>query len=73
MIVQVNGNCVLHDIGNGGAGDQLTSYWNRTGKSVRLSDWMGDHWRTLAVVPDGARGTLAPSADKKTDAVQVCA
>ncbi|MBB5912054.1 hypothetical protein BJY24_000921 [Nocardia transvalensis] len=72
MIVQVNANCVLHDIGNGGAGDQLTSYWNRTRKTVGLYDWMGDHWQLLASVADNKRGTLPHAADKKTDAVQVC-
>ncbi|WP_454198051.1 peptidase inhibitor family I36 protein [Nocardia sp. Marseille-Q1738] len=72
MIVQVDANCVLHDIGNGGVGDRLTSYWNRSGRTVGLYDWMGDHWQLLASVADGTRGTLPRDADKRTDAVRVC-
>ncbi|MFE7746371.1 peptidase inhibitor family I36 protein [Nocardia sp. NPDC057455] len=34
MFVQVDNNCLLLDIGNEGNGDRLSSYWNRTGKTV---------------------------------------
>ncbi|MGW4118723.1 peptidase inhibitor family I36 protein [Nocardia sp. NPDC004711] len=72
LVVQANSDCFLHDIGNAGKGDLLTSYWNRTGKQVTLLNWMGDHWETLAVIQDSERGTLSRYADKKTDAVRLC-
>lgn len=71
MIVQVDNSPVLHDIGNGGVGDRLTSYWNRTGKAVNLYDWTGQRWLLLATIADNGRGTLASWADNRTDAVEV--
>ncbi|MBF6136434.1 peptidase inhibitor family I36 protein [Nocardia otitidiscaviarum] len=73
MIVQVDANCVLHDIGNGGVGDRLTSYWNRTGQTVDIYNWTGRHWQLLASVPDNGRGTLPAEADNAADAVGICA
>ncbi|MQY25932.1 peptidase inhibitor family I36 protein [Nocardia aurantia] len=72
MIVQVDASCVLHDIGNGGVGDRLTSYWNRTGTTVGLYNWTGDYWQLLQSVPDDHRGTLPHDVDNLTDAVSVC-
>ncbi|MGV9834150.1 peptidase inhibitor family I36 protein [Nocardia niigatensis] len=71
-VVQTDNGCFIHDIGNAGEGDLLTSYWNRAGKQVTLLNWMGDHWETLAVIQDSERGTLPPHADDKTDAVRRC-
>ncbi|MFE3196013.1 peptidase inhibitor family I36 protein [Nocardia sp. NPDC059240] len=73
MIVQVDNSCVLHDIGNGGVGDRMKSYWNRTGQTVGIYDWSGTQWLQLAMVPDGSRGTLPVSAQNRADAVKVCA
>jgi hypothetical protein len=72
MVVQVDANCVQHDIGSGGAGDRVTSYWNRTGQRVGLYDWTGQRWQLLAIVPNDARGDLAAHADNRTDNVWVC-
>ncbi|WP_330251205.1 peptidase inhibitor family I36 protein [Nocardia sp. NBC_00565] len=72
MIVQVDASCVLHDIGNGGVGDRLTSYWNRTGRTVGVYNWTGERWQLLASVANDARGTLPPGADNRADAVKVC-
>ncbi|MEV6769018.1 peptidase inhibitor family I36 protein [Nocardia sp. NPDC051030] len=72
MIVQVDSMCVLHDIGNGGVGDRLTSYWNRTGKTVGIYNWTGQEWQLLASVPDNTRGTLSHNVDNMADAVKVC-
>ncbi|MCP2320031.1 Peptidase inhibitor family I36 [Nocardia amikacinitolerans] len=73
MIVQVDSNCVLHDIGNGGVGDRLTSYWNRTGKTVGVYNWTGVRWQLLASVPNNGRGNMPRGADNAADAVRVCA
>ncbi|MCU1642792.1 MAG: hypothetical protein JWN03_3067 [Nocardia sp.] len=72
MIVQVDSNCVLHDIGNGGVGDRLTSYWNRTGRTVGVYNWTGERWQLLASIADSSRGNLSSWADNKADAVKVC-
>lgn len=72
MIVQVDSSCVLHDIGNGGVGDRLTSYWNRTGETVGIYNWTGQRWQLLASVADNGRGTLPSSVDNMADAVKVC-
>ena len=47
MFVQVDNNCLLHDIGNEGVGDRLSSYWNRTGKTVGVYNWTGQEWQLL--------------------------
>ena len=73
MVVQVDSACVLHDIGNGGVGDRVTSYWNRTGQTVGLYDWTGASWLLLASIPDNGRGTLPAEANDRADAVKVCA
>jgi hypothetical protein len=73
MVVQVDSACVLHDIGNAGVGDRVTSYWNRTGKTVVLYDWTGTRWQTLATVPDNGRGNLPAAANDRADAVKICA
>ncbi|WP_435593381.1 peptidase inhibitor family I36 protein [Nocardia sp. bgisy118] len=73
MIVQVDANCVLHDIGNGGVGDRLTSYWNRTRKTVAVYNWTGDHWQLLVSIPDNGRGNMPRGTDNTADAVRVCA
>ncbi|WP_067570231.1 peptidase inhibitor family I36 protein [Nocardia acidivorans] len=72
MIVQVDSSCVLHDIGNGGVGDRLTSYWNRTGRTVGIYNWTGQRWQLLASVADNQRGTLPANVDNMADAVKVC-
>ncbi|WP_327097854.1 peptidase inhibitor family I36 protein [Nocardia vinacea] len=72
MILQYDAGCFLHDIGNGGVGDRLTSYWNRTGVTVAVYNWTGERWQLLASVADNARGTLPSSADNKADAVEMC-
>ncbi|MGV9677790.1 peptidase inhibitor family I36 protein [Nocardia sp. NPDC003482] len=72
MIVQVESICALHDIGNGGVGDRLTSYWNRTGKTVGIYNWTGEEWQLLASTADNTRGTLPAWADNIADAVWVC-
>ncbi|WP_431969365.1 peptidase inhibitor family I36 protein [Nocardia sp. bgisy134] len=69
MIIQVDANCFLHDIGNGGVGDRLTSYWNRTGQTVGVYNWTGERWQLLASITDNSRGTLSPGADNRADAV----
>ncbi len=72
MIVQVDSLCRTHDIGNGGFGDRLTSFSNRTGKTVTLYNWQGTHWQPLATIADNQRGNLPTNADNRTDAVKVC-
>lgn len=72
MIVQVDSNCVLHDIGNGGVGDRLTSYWNRTGSTVGIYNWTGQYWQLLASVADNGQGNLPSSANNIADAVKIC-
>lgn len=72
MIVYVDPNCVLHDIGSGGVGDRLTSYWNRTGRTVGVYNWTGERWQPLASIPDNGRGNLPPDADNVADAVLIC-
>ncbi|GAB0101523.1 hypothetical protein JMUB6875_04870 [Nocardia sp. JMUB6875] len=73
MFVQEDNSCVLHDIGNGGVGDRMVSYWNRTGKNVDVLNWNGKNWELLAHVPDSVRGTLPAYARHKADAIKVCA
>ncbi|MEC3919778.1 peptidase inhibitor family I36 protein [Nocardia sp. CDC160] len=73
MIVQVDNGCFLHDIGNAGYGDRMVSYWNRTGKTVDVLNWNGKNWELLAHVPDATRATLPVYAQRKADAVKVCA
>ncbi|WP_214325022.1 peptidase inhibitor family I36 protein [Nonomuraea sediminis] len=73
MIVQKDATCSMHDIGSAGLGDRLTSYQNRTGKSVALYNWTGAEWQLLVNVPDGAKGDMPQSADNVTDAVKICA
>jgi hypothetical protein len=73
MVVQVDAACVLHDIGNAGVGDRVSSYWNRTGKTVQLYDWSGTRWLTLATIPDNGRGSLPAAVNDRADAVKVCA
>ncbi|WP_067537941.1 peptidase inhibitor family I36 protein [Nocardia crassostreae] len=72
MFVQINANCLLHDIGNAGKGDRLTSYWNRTGATVGIYNWTGGRWDLLASVPDNGRGNLSYTVDDTADAVKVC-
>ncbi|WP_067539129.1 peptidase inhibitor family I36 protein [Nocardia crassostreae] len=72
MIVQVDSNCVLHDIGNGGVGDRLSSYWNRTGQDVGVYNWTGQQWQLLAAIPDNSRGNLLGEANNRADAVKIC-
>ncbi|WP_280399200.1 peptidase inhibitor family I36 protein [Nocardia carnea] len=72
MFVQVNSECLLHDIGSGGKGDRLTSYWNRTGKTVGIYNWTGVRWQLLASVPDNGRGNMPAGTDNQTDALKVC-
>ncbi|MEV5833488.1 peptidase inhibitor family I36 protein [Nocardia sp. NPDC052112] len=72
MLFQYDAGCFLHDIGNGGVGDRLTSYWNRTGVTVGVYNWTGKEWQLLATVANNARGTLPSSADNKADAVSMC-
>lgn len=72
MIVQVASDCALYDIGNGGVGDRLTSYWNRTGRTVGIYNWTGQEWQLLAATADNERGTLPPETDNIADAVWVC-
>lgn len=72
MFVQVDSNCLLHDIGNAGLGDRLTSYWNRTGKRVGIYNWTGQRWQLLVSVPDSGRGNVPPDADNMADALKVC-
>ncbi|MEV4354807.1 peptidase inhibitor family I36 protein [Nonomuraea sp. NPDC004186] len=73
MIVQKDATCSMYDIGSAGLGDRLTSYQNRTGKSVALYNWTGTEWQPLVNVPDGAKGDMPQSADNMTDAVKICA
>ncbi|MVU83113.1 hypothetical protein GPX89_38480 [Nocardia sp. ET3-3] len=73
MFVQVDDNCVLHDISNAGLGDRLVSYWDRTGKTVDVLNWNGKRWELLAHVPDSHRATLPVYAQNKADALKVCA
>ncbi|MGY1898744.1 peptidase inhibitor family I36 protein [Nocardia gipuzkoensis] len=70
--VQIDANCLLHDIGNGGVGDRLTSYWNRTGKTVGVYNWNGQQWQLLASVPDNGRGNMPAGGDNQADALKVC-
>ncbi|QLY32289.1 peptidase inhibitor family I36 protein [Nocardia huaxiensis] len=72
MIFQYDSSCVLHDIGNGGVGDRLTSYWNRSGKTAWVYNWTGTYWQELATIPDGSRGNLPSSVDNIADAVKFC-
>ncbi|MFI6866120.1 peptidase inhibitor family I36 protein [Nocardia sp. NPDC050406] len=73
MIVRADATCTLHDIGSGGVGDRLSSYWNRTGKPVSVYNWNGRSWQLLASIPNDTRGNLSASVDNQTDAVEVCA
>ncbi len=72
MFVQVDNNCLLHDIGNEGIGDRLSSYWNRTGKTVGVYNWTGQEWQLLVSVPDNAKGNVPAGGDNKADALWVC-
>ena len=72
MIVQENGDCRLYDIGNGGKGDRLESYWNRTGSTVGVYDWSGTECVLLAKIPNEGSGNLPSKARNRTDAVVVC-
>ncbi|WP_067805842.1 peptidase inhibitor family I36 protein [Nocardia beijingensis] len=72
MFVQVDNNCLLHDIGNEGNGDRLSSYWNRTGKTVGVYNWTGREWQLLVSVPDNSKGNVPADGDNKADALWVC-
>ncbi|MEV6067798.1 peptidase inhibitor family I36 protein [Nocardia sp. NPDC052001] len=72
MIVQVDSGCFLHDIGNGGVGDRLSSYWNRTGQKATVYNWTGREWQVLVTIPDNTRGTMPKSVDNIADAVKIC-
>lgn len=72
MIVDYNGTCNFYDIGSAGSGDLITSYWNRSGQTVGLYNWTGQHWQLLASIPNDTRGNLPTSADNHTDAVKIC-
>ena len=72
MIVQENSDCRLYDIGNGGYGDRLESYWNRTGSTVGVYDWSGTECVLLAKIPNEGSGNLPSKARNRTDAVVVC-
>jgi hypothetical protein len=72
MVVAYGANCSPHDIGRAGRGDRITSYWNSTGKTVKLYNWTGQKWQLLATIRNDQRGNLGAWADNKTDSVNVC-
>jgi hypothetical protein len=71
MVAQFGPECVGHDIGQAGQGDRITSYRNRTGKTVKLYNWADTHAEELATIPDDTQGTLPHFADNRTDLVNI--